>query len=564
MKRRSVWIPIALAAILALALGLRLWGLRWGLPWAFHPDEIFYVDQALDILKFGDLDPKYFKNPSLLTYLIVAGLFVGRHLGPLAPWLTSPELGGPYLLARTISAVSGTVTVWLAYSLGRALYDAWRRGTGPRHDTSPAPWSELTGIASALLMALSFLHVRDSHYGVNDVTATAFLAGSLLAAVSLIRHATWRAYVAAGLLGGLAASTKYNMGFFFVSIVAAHVASCRYVLRASLRPRPVSLLVAAGCASLVGYLAGTPFTILDWPRFQRDFLVQYGFGNSRWLGQPLEATPLLYLTSLLQGFGAPALALAGLGVALALRRSTARGAALVLLAFPAAYLAFLMPKLLFFPRFTIPLLPTLCPFAGLALVVAARSVRPAIRARLAFAGLLLLAVSQSLWNDLLQARMLVQEDTRIQANAWVQDNLPQRSRVKMEDYSLFDLATRQRTYGENVKELRFLRFDGDPEADTARSFANRGIQYLVTSSFAYERWLVDRSLKPDTTLRYERLHRSLDQRADLLAEFGPGRDGAAVPFRLDDLMTPFWDLPDYERTGPTVRVYRLLDVETKE
>jgi hypothetical protein len=399
---------------------------------------------------------------------------------------------------------------------------------------------------------------------VNDVTATAFLAGSLLAAVSLVRRPTWRAYVAAGLLGGLATSTKYNMGLFFVSIVAAHLASYRYDFRAALSSRSLPLLGAAGCASLVGYLAGTPFTILDWSRFQRDFLVQYGFGSSRWLGQPLDPTPLLYLTSLLQGFGAPALALAGLGVAFALRRSTGRGSALVLLAFPAAYLAFLMPKLLFFPRFTIPLLPVLCPFAGLAIVLAARSIHHETRARLAFASLMLLGVSQSLWNDLLQARILVQEDTRIQANAWVQDNLPQRSRVKMEDYSLFDLGTRQRTYGDNVKELRFLRFEGDPEADTARYFADRGIQYLVTSSFAYERWLIDRDLKPDTTLRYERLHRSLDQRAELLAEFGPGRDGAAVPFRLDDLMTPFWDLSAYERTGPTVRVYRLLDVETKE
>ena len=43
--------------------------------------------------------------------------------------------------------------------------------------------------------------------------------------------------------------------------------------------------------------------MFDLPRFLADFQVQYGYGNQRWLGQPLEPVPLLYLTSLLQGFG---------------------------------------------------------------------------------------------------------------------------------------------------------------------------------------------------------------------------------------------------------------------
>src|SRR5690242_12726968 len=98
-------------------------------------------------------------------------------------------------------------------------------------------------------------------------------------------------------------------------------------------------------------------------------MTQYHFGDFRWLGQPLEPVPLLYLLSLLQGFGAVLTALAVLGLGLAWRRR--RAEAILLLAFPVVYLAFLMPKQLFFPRFTIPLLPNLALLAAYGLVALA-------------------------------------------------------------------------------------------------------------------------------------------------------------------------------------------------
>ena len=82
-------------AILALALGLRLWGLNWGLPWGFHWDEIRYVDVAQEMLRTGDPNPRYFKNPSLLTYLIAGELLVARALGPLAGPLGSGRMRTP-------------------------------------------------------------------------------------------------------------------------------------------------------------------------------------------------------------------------------------------------------------------------------------------------------------------------------------------------------------------------------------------------------------------------------------------------------------------------------------
>jgi hypothetical protein len=368
-----------------------------------------------------------------------------------------------------------------------------------------------------------------------------------------------RWYLLAGVAGGLATSTKYNMGFFLAPLVVAHVMGVgeRASGRAGEKRTSFSpALVLAAVAGVAGYLAGTPYTLLDWGRFWADFLEQYRFGESRWLGQPLEPVGLLYVVTLLQGFGAVPLGLALIGLAVACRERKA--AAAVVLAFPIVYLLFLVPKALFFPRFVVPLLP----FLALLAAYGASEVVGRLRHgwRMAGAGLLLgVAVAQPLANDLLHNRLLVEKDTRVLANEWVQANLPPGSRLKIEDYSLRDSSTQSRTYTPNTAQLRIERFEGSPEADSARYFAERNVQFVVTSSFAYDRYLMHPPLpaQQEAALRYERLHRSLDQRAELVGQFSPGRDGQVLPFRLEDMMTPFWSLEQYERPGPTIRIYSL-------
>ncbi|HSE68039.1 MAG TPA: hypothetical protein VLB12_13715, partial [Gemmatimonadales bacterium] len=57
-----------LAAILVIALALRAWALDFGLPYLYHPDEPSKIEIAQNIVKTGDLNPHYFKKPTLLIY----------------------------------------------------------------------------------------------------------------------------------------------------------------------------------------------------------------------------------------------------------------------------------------------------------------------------------------------------------------------------------------------------------------------------------------------------------------------------------------------------------------
>ena len=67
---------LALVAICALALGLRLLGISYGLPAIYNPDETPILNRALTFAK-GDLNPHNFVYPTLYFYLVFAweGLF---------------------------------------------------------------------------------------------------------------------------------------------------------------------------------------------------------------------------------------------------------------------------------------------------------------------------------------------------------------------------------------------------------------------------------------------------------------------------------------------------------
>src|ERR1700694_5734783 len=102
------------AAILAGALGLRLWGVAQGLPYAYNSDEnSHFVPKAIHMFADGSLNPKYFANPPALTYLLhglylvwFGGATAAEHAFALHP----TEV---FVLARVAVALLGTAAVWL-------------------------------------------------------------------------------------------------------------------------------------------------------------------------------------------------------------------------------------------------------------------------------------------------------------------------------------------------------------------------------------------------------------------------------------------------------------------
>lgn len=194
VPRHARW---ALWIIIALALGLRLWGIGFGMPYDFTPDEIHEIVRALK-LGAGEYDWDSFGKGGL--YLI---LFV--EYGALyAFWWLTGHVDGPtgfalqylrdptifYLLGRTTVAVMGALTCLVVYHIGNLLH-GWR-----------------AGLAAALIGATAHFHAEWSHYINVDVGMTLAVWTSILAYLCFERTNQTKWLVAAGVMAGIAVAFK--------------------------------------------------------------------------------------------------------------------------------------------------------------------------------------------------------------------------------------------------------------------------------------------------------------------------------------------------------------------
>jgi 4-amino-4-deoxy-L-arabinose transferase-like glycosyltransferase len=347
------------AAILVGAV-LRVWGLWFGLPHAqARPDEVEAVSHALRIAQ-GDLNPHFFNWPSLHLY-ILAFLFRTGVIPTGVPGLAgaAPAFEQLVPIGRAYVAVAGILTI-------PALFLLARRAAGP-----------VVAVGAAALLAVAPLHVRDSHFATTDVTMTllvtlsiwllaeahARLAHERSAPDALRRGLGLRFMAAAGLLGGLAAGTKYS-----AAAVLAAAAVSQLALAAAApswrRPSAWTPLAVFLAGSAAGFVAATPYAVLDFATFRADLLFEFAHlsgGHGSQLGRGWTRHVAF---SLPLGLGVGTFVAACAGTVVALRRggTTLR----LIIAFAAAVYVSIGSGYTVFARYALPLLPVGCLLAALA------------------------------------------------------------------------------------------------------------------------------------------------------------------------------------------------------
>jgi 4-amino-4-deoxy-L-arabinose transferase-like glycosyltransferase len=357
--------PAPLVAVLAAAAALRLVGIEYGLPFGglLNPDEQSIVPRAWGMVHGAGLDPHWFDYPTLVMYV----------LAPFQAWQGSPS----YLAARLVVAAFGVGAVAASWWLGRAAYGA------------------TAGLVAASAVAVETIGVAYSHMAVTDVPMTALLAVSLALAV------TGRVELA-GVAAGLAGSAKYPAVFLLAPLVVAGWGRWRRL--------SVSLV-----AAVAAFLATSPFVLVhpgqawdDATRVQR--LAQEG-----WLGFEHDSFALFSFTGKLWDGLGPALAVAVLGVALALRRRTRTD--LILAVFVLAYVVDLLTIRAHFDRYVLPIVPPLAVLAG----------RQRLLAPLTL-GLLVVPLVWAIGDDV----RLTRTDTRAVAHGWIVEHVPSGSTIAAE------------------------------------------------------------------------------------------------------------------------------------
>jgi len=211
---------------------------------------------------------------------------------------------------------------------------------------------------------------------------------------------------------------------------------------------PIAL---AGLIALLAYLAGTPFTVLDFPKWRADFLTQASFVDELWEGQTRLLPGVPYLLGLGAGMGSVMFALSLFGAGVLLKRCPSIG--VVLIAFPLAYFLFMLRSQLFFVRFALPVVPFLCLLAAVAVVAVVKTIaghRSALAAP--YAGMLIIAaVAQPTFDTVRHNQLIAKEDTRVLAAEWALANVPPGAKLAVEEYTIRD--RRPRSYGGPVWKL---------------------------------------------------------------------------------------------------------------
>jgi Dolichyl-phosphate-mannose-protein mannosyltransferase len=345
-RRRGRWaVRAALAAVLALALALRLWGIRQGLPYAYNSDEnAHFVPHAIGIFSLG-WNPHYFANPPAFTYLlhILFALWLGGAGAVSHKFAADPT--AVFTLARASAAVLGTLAVWLLYLAGARLL-------GRR-----------VALLAAALEAVAFLPVFYAHLALNDVPTLAPLTLSLLGTAGVLRSGRPRWYLLAGVGLGLGCATKYTAGIVLLPLLAAGAA--RYLQEPRRGRRVLAGLALAGLAALLAFLAANPYSVLDFHSFKQGIAHQSAVSEEAEgkLGAPHESGIVYYLWTFTWGLGwVPALAALG-GALTVWWRERALG--WILVPAPLLYLAFMGAQGRYFGRWVLPIFPIVCLLAAL-------------------------------------------------------------------------------------------------------------------------------------------------------------------------------------------------------
>ena len=182
-------------SIIFLSFLLNSFYIKWGLPSKWHPDEGLYISDVVNMflnMKFNTNLPscyRYFLFLLLTPYFIFIKLFNFDF-----------NIDFVYLLSRYISAILGTLVVYILYKLTKIIYD------------------KKTANLTALFCSLNMGFVNIFHFATTDAFVLFLISIAFLFSAYIFKYKKDIYYVGCGIAIGFATATKI-IPFLFVFIV---------------------------------------------------------------------------------------------------------------------------------------------------------------------------------------------------------------------------------------------------------------------------------------------------------------------------------------------------------
>jgi 4-amino-4-deoxy-L-arabinose transferase-like glycosyltransferase len=480
---------LLLAGILVVAASLRMWGAFYDLPYIFHADEPRYIGIIQDVFKTGDLNPHFFNYPSMFLYVNALAhapyFWLGKFVTPqdilppitLAMGTSLAQTPESVALARTITILFSVGCVALVFLIGRRLTgESW------------------VGLIAAGGVAVSPALVTHGRYITPDTFVTFWALVTLGCATLIMQRGRTSDYVLAGLSAGFTAASKYNGALVVLLIIAAHFLRTG---RASWRD---ARLVAALGLSIVGFLLITPFAILDAPRFLADVRFEAQHYASGHAG--MEGDTLAWYVSYVLSWEGIVFVLALIQITYGLW--TRSKATLLLTTYVVPYFVFISTYAVRNDRTLLPAMPLFILLSAMLLVELTKgtifiSRRSASLSRRAAAGLAVLAISVPAWNTMKMGIERTFVDSRTTARSWIDQTLPNGSKITVESYSPFVDPARFNVQGVG----RII----DQPLDW---YVNHQVDYLVFSQGMFGRYFRQPNRYAKEVAQYERFFEKLE------------------------------------------------------
>jgi len=340
-KRRILGIGLVFLLLLGLMLRIHQW---------HHfqaPDEEQLADMVLKLYDDPFPSGDYIVYPGYPPLWIYLHFFLSLIYQQILLFLGIIRFPSEFLLSgfgrdfllqsgRLISALAGTILIWLVYRMGSRWFN------------------RTTGVFAALLLAVNGFLIYDAHIFKPDTLLVMMLSASLLCALEYYRRDDLKKLTWASVWFGLAVAAKYNAAVVGVFLALIVFLTCRKQGGRSLCGKAL-LTMAAG--SLLGFAAGAPNWIVHpWTnmtaayRFITFHLFSFSYYEPR-------AAYLSYGKLLVQSFGIPLFLVFLAGLYLSIRRR--QWLEIILLAYILLYVALLGHSSYFGDRIILPLLPPL-------------------------------------------------------------------------------------------------------------------------------------------------------------------------------------------------------------
>lgn len=398
-----------LLVILILAFILRVWGIWWGLPLFLHLDEPTIISPALKMIQTGDLNPHYFRYPTLYIYFISVIILFSKMISWFL-WMDD-KVVMIYLLGRFSTAIISTITIYLVYWLGKFLF------------------SKRVGYFASFTFSIMFLPLFLSHFITVDMLALLFLMLSLIFCFKIMQKGERMDYLLAGLFSGFLIGTKFN-----VVILAPLILSYFFVVKKNKRS-PVSFLILSFLMLIFAFLMTNLYLILSFEEYLKGGISQVLLlrgqevismsdknGISSWLWY------LKYWVS--SGIGLPLSLSLILGILLSIFKKPRcdKNKFLLFISFPIFYTLVIFLSHHRADRYSLPLMPFFAIFAGLFFMSGLEFFEKVFRsskARLILSGLFLsIFFGLPIYKAIAFDYLISQKDTRQQASDWLKERYP--------------------------------------------------------------------------------------------------------------------------------------------